>query len=33
LNILKACNRKISCPFAKDIEQNIEYHMSRQNFT
>ncbi len=23
LNILKACNRKIHCPFSKDIEQNI----------
>lgn len=33
LNILKACNRKIHCPFSKDIEQNIEYHISRQNFT
>jgi gamma-tubulin complex component 2 len=33
LNILKACNREIHCPFLKDIEHNIEYHISRQNFT
>ena len=33
LNILKACNKEIHCPFRTDIEKNIEYHISRQNFT
>ena len=33
LNILKACNKETHCPHYKDIEENLEYHINRQNFT
>jgi gamma-tubulin complex component 2 len=33
LNILKACNREIKCPFAKEIEVNIQHHINKLNFT
>lgn len=33
INILKACNREIKCPFAKEIENDVEIHANKLNFT